>query len=142
MTYSPHEAPRLFATFRFRNATAMLEWLTQTIGFEVLARYDNDDGTVAHAELALGSSIIMCGEVRDDAFGALVGAPGEQGGKALYIAVEDVDTLFDRVSASGVKIEEQLTDRSYGSREFICRDPEGNVWCFGTYWPKAADAQN
>ena len=30
-------------------------------------------------------------------------------------------------------------NRDYGSREFICRDPEGNVWCFGTYWPKAGE---
>ena len=30
-----------------------------------------------------------------------------------------------------------LTDTDYGSRDFICRDPEGYVWCFGTYWPKA-----
>lgn len=25
----------------------------------------------------------------------------------------------------------------YGSRDFACRDPEGNLWSFGTYWPKA-----
>ena len=40
--------------------------------------------------------------------------------------------------AAGAKIEEGLTERDYGSREFICRDPEGMVWCFGTYWPKAS----
>ncbi len=34
---------------------------------------------------------------------------------------------------------EEPTDRDYGSREFICADPEGNVWSFGTYWPKASD---
>jgi len=27
----------------------------------------------------------------------------------------------------------ELTDQDYGSREFAARDPEGNVWCFGTY---------
>jgi uncharacterized glyoxalase superfamily protein PhnB len=48
-----------------------------------------------------------------------------------------VDGLFAKVRASGVEIAEGLTERSYGSREFICRDPEGNVWCFGTYRPAA-----
>ncbi len=38
---------------------------------------------------------------------------------------------------TGARIEEGLTDQPYCSREFICRDPEGNVWCFGTYWPTA-----
>ena len=37
------------------------------------------------------------------------------------------------------KILEELIDRDYGSREFICRDPEGNVWSLGTYWPKAGE---
>ncbi|TIL55186.1 MAG: glyoxalase, partial [Mesorhizobium sp.] len=35
---------------------------------------------------------------------------------------------------------QELIDRDYGSREFICCDPEGNVWSFGTYWPKADEA--
>ncbi|WP_150496032.1 VOC family protein [Roseibium aquae] len=58
----------------------------------------------------------------------------------MYIAVEDADTLYTRVAASGVVIEEGLVDRDYGSREFTCRDPEGNLWCFATYWPKAEQA--
>jgi uncharacterized glyoxalase superfamily protein PhnB len=82
----------------------------------------------------------MLGAVRDDAYGALVGAPGQDGGSSIYVAVEEVDALHDRVVASGVVIEEGLVDRDYGSREFICRDPEGNLWCFGTYWPKAEQA--
>ena len=28
-----------------------------------------------------------------------------------------------------------LTDPDYGSRDFAARDPEGNVWCLGTYRP-------
>lgn len=48
-----------------------------------------------------------------------------------------MDALRGRVVTSGVTIEEGLTDRDDGSREFACRNPEGNLWCFGTYWPKA-----
>ena len=28
-----------------------------------------------------------------------------------------------------------LTDTDYGSRDFSVRDPEGNLWSFGTYRP-------
>jgi len=28
-------------------------------------------------------------------------------------------------------------DQPYGSREYAARDPEGNVWAFGTYRPQA-----
>lgn len=129
------DAPRTFPTFRYRDASAVMTWLCETIGFTVHARYPAE-GPVAHAELAFGASMIMIGQTRDDAFGALVTGPGQDGGKSVYVAVDDADALFRRVAASGVTIEEGLTDRDYGSREFICRDPEGNLWCFGTYWPQ------
>lgn len=129
------EAPRIYPTFRYRDPAAVIDWLRDTIGFTVHARHPAE-GDVVHAELAYGSSMIMLGAVRDDAYGALVGSPGHDGGKSIYIAVEDVDALHDRVLASGVLIQEGLVDRDYGSREFTCRDPEGNLWCFGTYWPK------
>ena len=31
----------------------------------------------------------------------------------------------------------ELTDQDYGSREYAARDPEGNLWSFGTYRPDA-----
>ena len=130
-----HEAPRIYPAFRYRDPAAMIAWLCDTVGFTLHARHPAE-GPVAHAELAYGSSMIMLGAVRDDAHGARVGAPGPGGGTSLYVAVEDVDALHARVAASGVTIEEAPTDRDYGSREFACRDPEGNLWTFGTYWPK------
>ena len=136
-TYTAIEPPRIYPTFRFRDAAAMIDWLRDAFGFTVKARYEDDKGVVGHAELALGSSIIMCGQAQEDEYGNIVGEPGDQGGKSLYVAVDDVDALFERVRNAGAAIEQGLTDRDYGSREFICRDPEGNVWCFGTYWPKA-----
>lgn len=130
------EAPRLYPTFRYENALSVLDWFTDVLGFEIREKHV-ENGRLGHAELAFGSSMIMMGEASDDFFGAIVGRPGEQGGKAVYLAVDDVDALFANVEASGAAIEQAPTDRPYGSREFICRDPGGNVWCFGTYWPKA-----
>ena len=131
------EPPRIYPTFRFRDADAMIEWLGKAFGFTTHACHRDEAGAVAHAELALGSSMIMCGQDRTDAYAEIVGGPAHTGGKSLYVAVDDADALFERATAAGATIEQGLTDRDYGSREFICRDPEGNVWCFGTYWPKA-----
>lgn len=133
------DRPRLYPTFRYRDPARVIDWMTATLGFAEIARH-MDGEIVAHAELAFGSSILMVGSVRDDVFGATVGAPDPmvQGGRAVYVAVDDPDALFARVVASGVAIDEPLTDRDYGSREFRCRDPEGNVWCFGTYRPTLA----
>ncbi|MDQ0314696.1 VOC family protein [Amorphus orientalis] len=136
-TDTPIEAPRLFATFRFRDAHAMIDWLKRVLGFTEHAIYTADDGSVVHAQLAFGSAMIMVGQVRDDGFGDLVGAPGTGDGKAMYMAVPDVDAAHARARDAGATIVEEPTGRDYGSREFTCRDPEGSIWALGTYWPKA-----
>ena len=129
------EAPRLYPTFRYRDAAAMIDWLERAFGFVTDARYESD-GVVQHAQMSFGSSMIMLGSVRDDEYGAMVGVPDHGGGKSTYVAVDDADALHARAKAAGAKILQELVDRDYGSREFICADPEGNVWSFGTYWPK------
>jgi uncharacterized glyoxalase superfamily protein PhnB len=54
---------------------------------------------------------------------------------ASYVVVDDPDALHDRAKAAGATIERELSDQDYGSREFTARDPEGNLWSFGTYRP-------
>jgi uncharacterized glyoxalase superfamily protein PhnB len=134
-----HEAPRIYPTFRYRDTGRMIDWLTEIFGFTVRANYKDGNGVVQHAELAFGSSMIMLGTIADDAYGAMVGSEVVPGGKSTYVAVDDPDALFATAKQAGVTVEEAPTDRSYGSREFIVRDPEGNVWAFGTYWPKAGE---
>ncbi|MDP3898313.1 MAG: VOC family protein [Mesorhizobium sp.] len=132
------EAPRLYPTFRYRDAAAMIDWLREAFGFSLDAKFMDGDH-VAHAQLSLGPSMIMLGSVRDDAYGALVGQPGGNGGKSVYVAVDDADAAYATARAAGAKILEELNDRDYGSRDFICADPEGVVWCFGTYRPKPGE---
>ena len=61
----------------------------------------------------------------------------ETGRAVVYVIVDDPDALHDRAKAAGATIVMELTDQPYGSREFAAEDPEGNVWCFGTYDPFA-----
>ena len=62
------------------------------------------------------------------------------GKQSLYVVVDDPDALHDRAKEAGATIERELTDQDYGSREFTARDPEGNLWSFGTYRPSADPA--
>jgi uncharacterized glyoxalase superfamily protein PhnB len=131
-----HEPPCIFPTLRCRDAEALIAWLTGHVGFTEHAVH-RDNGVIVHAELALGSSILMLGQSRDDAYGRLVGDRSGRRTDALYVAITDPDALHDRLKAAGATIEMALRDTNYGSREFACRDPEGNLWSFGTYWPNA-----
>jgi uncharacterized glyoxalase superfamily protein PhnB len=133
------ESSRIFPAFRFGNAEAMIAWLGQAFGFVEHAVHRDKDGIIVHAELAFGSAMIMVGQSRDDAFAKIVGQPDGPCGKTIYLAVDDADEAFERASTAEATIVEGLTDRDYGSQEFICQDPEGNLWCLGTYWPKTGE---
>ena len=50
--------------------------------------------------------------------------PGTSG---AYVVTTDTDTLHARAVAAGAEIVEGPIDRDYGSRDFIARDPEGNL---------------
>ena len=55
------------------------------------------------------------------------------GNDAVYVVCDDPDALFERATAAGAEVVRGLKDEDYGSRGFTVRDPEGNLWSFGTY---------
>lgn len=55
------------------------------------------------------------------------------GNDSVYVVCDDPDTLFKRAVAAGAEVVRDLADADYGSRGFTVRDPEGNLWSFGTY---------
>ncbi len=55
------------------------------------------------------------------------------GGASVYAVTDEPDALFARATAAGAEVIQELRDEDYGSRGFSVRDPEGNLWSFGTY---------
>ena len=49
------------------------------------------------------------------------------------MVTDEPDALFERATAAGAEVARGLRDEDYGSRGFTVRDPEGNLWSFGTY---------
>ncbi|MGA2206887.1 MAG: VOC family protein [Terracidiphilus sp.] len=131
----------VITALRYRDAPAAMDWLCQVFGFERHAVHEGPDGTIAHAELALGGGMIMLGSARDDTYGRGFRAPDELGGletRSAYIVVADVDAVYARAQAAGAVVVRPLRDTGYGSREFTVKDPEGHSWSVGTYDPWAA----
>jgi uncharacterized glyoxalase superfamily protein PhnB len=48
-----------------RNAPGAIEWLCRVFGFEKHAVYAGPGDSIGHAEMTLGSSMIMLGSVND-----------------------------------------------------------------------------
>jgi uncharacterized glyoxalase superfamily protein PhnB len=123
---------------RYRNVDGAVDWLSRAFGFEVLTVERDQDGYAAYAELAFGSTIIMVGAVRGFQIDRYMKQPDDIGGaetQCSYFVVEDIETHYTRARASGCEIVIDLQSRPNGSRAYTCRDPEGHLWCFGTYDP-------
>lgn len=133
-------SPMICISLRYANAPRIYDWLIAAFGFEKHAAYYSDDGkTLLHGELRMGDSFIMLGSSENNEFGKLVSRPAELGGTTAspYVATTEIDALCERARAAGAEICMEPRDQPYGSRDFICKDPEGHVWCFGTYRPSA-----
>jgi uncharacterized glyoxalase superfamily protein PhnB len=55
------------------------------------------------------------------------------GAASVYVVTDEPDVLFERATTAGAELVRELRDEDYGSRGFSVRDPEGNIWSFGTY---------
>ena len=121
----------IIPTLRYDDAKAAIDFLERAFGLERKAVMENDDGTIGHAELTAGRGMVMVGSTGqgDSQF--------DTGHASIYVVIEDPDALHDRAKEAGAEISRGLQDMDYGSREFSAKDPEGNVWSFGTYDPFA-----
>ena len=123
----------IYTTLRYRDAMAAIDFLERAFGFERGAVHQGDDGTVQHAELRYAGEWIMLGSTSDGSDGRLA---VENGPTWVYVVVDDPDAHYERAVAAGAEIVRGLTDEDFGSRDYTARDPEGNVWSFGTYRPE------
>jgi uncharacterized glyoxalase superfamily protein PhnB len=118
----------------YREPGAAVAWLERTFGFELVRSNKDGNGALEHAELALGSAIVMVTAsgaerqltARDDGAGASAG---------VHVHVDDVEARYERARAEGADIVLELQETDYNAREFVARDPEGHLWSFGTYVP-------
>jgi uncharacterized glyoxalase superfamily protein PhnB len=140
MSATDRTAPAvIIPVLRYRDAPAAVDWLCRAFGFEKHLVVPDESGGVAHAQLTFGNGMIMLGSGHGGDYDVLVRQPSEAGGvtQAPYILVADVDAHYAQAKKAGAEIVIDIADQDYGGRLYVCRDPEGHVWNFGSYDPWA-----
>lgn len=127
--------PNIFPGFRYRDAPGAIEWLENVFGFERHFVVPGDEGTIAHAQLKLGDGLIMLGSSPKSVDPE---NPWDSAKQGIYVRVDDIDKHYQRARDGGADIVTPLRETEYGSREYAARDPDGNLWSFGTYDPFAS----
>ncbi|HEX6312188.1 MAG TPA: VOC family protein [Acidimicrobiia bacterium] len=113
----------------YRDPGEALRFLTEAFGFREHAVHKGPDGKIAYVELEFGGCHFGLGATSEG------DSPFDLGPTAVYVALDHPDEHHHQAVAAGAEIVMGLTDQDYGSRDYAARDPEGNVWCFGTYRP-------
>lgn len=115
-----------------KGAAQAIEFYKKVFGATEVIRMAGPDGSVMHAEVKIGDSMIMIGE-ENPKWGAT--APTSLGGSPVGICLyfPDVDARFATALANGATEKKAVQDQFYGDRSGTIIDPFGHVWTIATH---------
>ena len=132
----------LIPCLRYKDAPAAIDFLCRAFGFERQAVYTDeaDASVVHHAQLLLHGQMIMLGSDRSGGVTDLYNwkTAGDAGCITMCVCavIDDPDAHCATARAAGaVILTEPHDNEGYPGRSYDARDPEGNVWNFGSYDP-------
>ncbi|MBI4963293.1 MAG: VOC family protein [Desulfomonile tiedjei] len=107
-----------------KGASGLIDFLKTAFGATELFRMDHPDGSVMHAEITIGDSIVMLGEAMKE-FPPIP--------CMLYLYVADVDATYRAALDAGAESMEEPKDQFWGDRAAGVTDPAGNKWWIATH---------
>lgn len=115
-----------------RNAKGAIAFYKSAFGAKEKLVMPAPDGSVAHAELRIGDSLVMLADEMP-AMGA--SAPETVGGSPVHIFlyVPNVDKVFAQAVKAGATVAMPLTDMFWGDRYGKLNDPFGHKWALATH---------
>jgi PhnB protein len=121
-------APYLYV----RGASRAMDFYARAFGARELYHMPAPDGTVAHAEMQIGDSVLMLAD-ENPKNGS--GSPERYNGSAAgaFLYVSDVDAVFGAAVAAGASVDMEPTDMFWGDRFCALTDPFGHRWSVATH---------
>jgi PhnB protein len=122
--YRPEGFHTVTPYFHAQGAGRMIDFLKQAFGAQEVASFKSPEGTVHHASLKVGDSMVELGE----AHGQFQPMP-----TAIYMYVNDTDEVYRQAVQAGGISTMPPTDQPYGDRNAWVDDPFGNSWYIATH---------
>jgi uncharacterized glyoxalase superfamily protein PhnB len=101
----------------------LIEFAKKAFGAKEVYVSNRPDGTVMHAEIKIGDSMVMMGE----------SAEGKHFPAMLHLYVDDADAVYASALAAGAKSMRAPVDQPYGDRSGGVEDAFGNQWWVSTH---------
>ncbi len=109
-----------------KGAAQLIEFLKSAFEGVERLRVPQPDGSIMHAEVAVGNGMIEMGDANEQ----FPSSPTD-----IHLYVDDCDATYERALRAGATSLYAPVDQDYGDREGGVRDAFGNVWYIAT--PKA-----
>jgi PhnB protein len=108
-------------------ASKAIDFYKRAFGAEEIMRFPGPDGTIMHAEIRIGDSIVMLGDEMPEQGGR---SPKSIGGTpvSFFVYRDNVDEEWQRAVAAGAKEIMPLADQFWGDRTGCLEDPFGHKW--------------
>jgi PhnB protein len=115
-----------------QGAAKAIEFYARVFGAQEVVRMPGPDGSIAHAEVKIGNSMLMLADENEER-GQL--SPSSIGGSpcSIMFYTDDVDAVFTRAIAAGAKTEMPPADMFWGDRMGNLVDPFGHKWAIATH---------
>jgi PhnB protein len=122
----------IWAVVAYHDALAGIRFLVDVFGFEEQIVVTAPDGrTVVHSQLRWpeGGIVQVATHDPDNVYRRTAGD------QALYVVTADPQSVWERCQAAGLTVvrEPESPDYDPDGMGFAVRDPDGNIWSFGTY---------
>ncbi len=123
----------IYPVLKYSDAPAAIDFLERAFGFQRHAVHEGDAGAIVHGELRFGDQVVM---VSSAGAGNPVYDQG-LGRTTVYVAVDEVDTAARHAPRRPAPRScWPPPTRTTARATSPARDPEGNIWSFGTYRPE------
>jgi PhnB protein len=122
--FIPHGLHTVTPYLHPKGTGRMIEFLKQAFDAEDVERDESPDGTVMHAKIRIGDSILEMGEAHGE-FGPMP--------STIHLYVNDTDATYQRALQAGGTSIVSPSDTPYGDRSAAVTDPAGNHWYIATH---------
>jgi PhnB protein len=126
----PAGTPRISPYLVVADAARALAWYAEVLGATETMRIPGPAGSVTHAELRIGDSVVMVGQWHD---GPKPGVMPKVPSVSLVHYVEDADAACARAVAAGGTLQRPVAMQPYGDRMGTVTDPFGHTWHLATH---------
>ena len=132
VSFKPAGHHSLTPYFAVHDAAGAIEFYKKAFGATEVTRMDGPGGSIMHAEIQIGDSVLMLGDEAPEMGSSSPRTIGDSP-VGVLIYVENVDAAFAQAIEAGAEVEMPPADMFWGDRFCKIKDPFGHKWSLATH---------